>query len=206
MTSLTCTVTYLSDRQISIRMGQAFWCRGPGLSTRFTVDDYPTLKRTNAYDEDFASVLQAQVDLTTLFGNAHDILYASKNRTAGLMLVGDYKKYLDDSIRAMAAWKETWSTLSVSIHLKCMLEILFQYLKLYVSAFAFQAVLCRSANRDPSASGPLPRNCFPHGVMACPDAQNIYLSISSAKKVLTLLIECMDPVRHIRYLPVRFYL
>lgn len=87
-----------------------------------------------------------------------------------------------------------------------MLEILFQHLKLYVSAFAFQAVLCRSAKDTASASGPLPHNCFPHGVMACPDAQNIYLAISSAKKVLTLLIERMDPVRHLRYLPVRFYL
>lgn len=171
------------------------------------MDDYPTLKRTNAYDEDFASVLQAQVDLTTLFGNAHDILYASKPRTAGLMLVGDYKKYLDDTIKAMAAFKETWSTLNVSIHVKCMLEILFQYLKLYVSAFAFQAVLCRSASGSSGASGPPPRNCFPHGVMACLDGQNLYyLAISAAKKALTLLIERLDPLWHLRYLPVPFYL
>lgn len=189
-------------------MGQAFWCRGPGLSTRFTVDDYPSLKRSNAYEEDYASVLQAQTDLTTLFGNAHDILYASKSRTVGLITVGDYKKYVDDTIKAMAAWKETWSTLNVSIHLKCMLEILFQYLKLYVSAFAFQAVLCRATGDSPTGSGPRPveRNCFPHGVMACPDGHGIYLAISAAKKVLTLINERLDPVRHLRYLPVRFYL
>jgi hypothetical protein len=73
-------------------MGQAFWCRGPGLSTRFTADDYPTLQPKHAYEDYYAAILQAQVELTTLLGIVHDILYASKSRTVQLMLMGDYTK------------------------------------------------------------------------------------------------------------------
>ncbi|KAK1487239.1 hypothetical protein CCUS01_03583 [Colletotrichum cuscutae] len=96
---LAWTFTYLSDRQISIRMGQAFWSRGPALSARFTAEDFPSLQPQYASGDDFASLLQAQVELTTLFGNAHDILFASKQRTAELMVRGDYTKYIDDATR-----------------------------------------------------------------------------------------------------------
>jgi hypothetical protein len=37
------------------------------------------------------------VELTTLFGNAHDILFASKSRTVELITRGDYVKYIDDT-------------------------------------------------------------------------------------------------------------
>ncbi|TDZ14656.1 hypothetical protein Cob_v012489 [Colletotrichum orbiculare MAFF 240422] len=111
---LAWTFTYLSDRQISISMGQAFWSRGPALSARFTADDFPSLQPQNSSGEDFASLLQAQVELTTLFGNAHDILFASKKRTAELMIRGDCTKYIDDASRAVVAWDFAWDQLTVS--------------------------------------------------------------------------------------------
>ncbi|XHG02580.1 hypothetical protein AWENTII_005926 [Aspergillus wentii] len=195
--------TYLADRQISIQMGQAFWCRGPGLSTRFTVDDYPSLRPQKPGEIDYASLVQAQVELTTLFGNIHDILYASKTRTVQLMLMGDYTKYLDDSSKALAMWKETWGRLNVPSYLNGLLILQFEYLRLYVNAFAFQAVLYRSRGTAENGSSV---SYFPYSVIASPDGRHIYIAIDAAKAVLTTLMNRLNPPKHLRYLPVRFYL
>ncbi|KAH8901756.1 hypothetical protein GQ53DRAFT_708089 [Thozetella sp. PMI_491] len=202
------TFTYMLDRQISIRMGQAFWCRGPGSSARFTLEDYPSLLPKYPYEDNFAAILQAQVEITGIFGNIHDILYASKMRTLGLMLMGDYTRYLDDSDRALAAWKDTWGKLNVSSHLRCLLDLQHEYLRLYVSAFAFQAVICRALDRTSPTSqfGLKNPNIFPHGTMATPDGRYIYTAVESSRNLLRIVNDRIDPARHLRYLPVRFYL
>lgn len=201
-------VTYICDRQISIRMGQGFWCRGPSLSTRFTAADFPSLQPKHSYDEDFASLLQAQVELTTLFGNAHDILFASKRRTTELMVRGDYKKYIDDAARALTAWESTWESLSVSRHLRCCLRLMQQYLRLYVHAFAFQAVLYRESLGKIGEKDDTSRTtfCFPDSTMASPDARDIYEAVDAAEALLKIAVEDIDPERYLRYMPARFSL
>ncbi|KAE9582201.1 hypothetical protein CGMCC3_g1853 [Colletotrichum fructicola] len=201
---LAWTFTYLSDRQISIRMGQAFWSRGPALSARFTADDFPSLQPRYTSGEDFASLLQAQVELTTLFGNAHDILFASKQRTGELMTRGDYTKYIDDASRAIVAWDLVWNGLKCSQHLKSCLKMMEKYLRLYVNAFAFQAVLYRA-----SASGTqevTKSACFPHSAMASPDARHVYEAVDAAEALLRIAIEDIDAEKYLRFMPARFYL
>lgn len=197
------SVTYLSDRQISIRMGQAFWSRGPALSARFTAEDFPSLQPQYASGDDFASLLQAQVELTTLFGNAHDILFASKQRTAELMVRGDYTKYIDDASRAIVAWDLVWTPLTAPSHLKCCLRMMEKYLRLYVNAFAFQAVLYRASL---SGTDVARVSCFPHSAMASPDARMVYEAVDAAEALLRIAIEDIGPERHLRYMPARFYL
>lgn len=194
-------VTYLSDRQISIRMGQAFWCRGPSLSTRFTAKDFPSLQPLHSYDEDLASFLQAQIELTTLFGNAHDILFASKQRTKELMERGDYSTYIDDTRRSLVAWRRTWDNLGVSCHLKSCLELMQHYLRLYVTAFAFQAALYRCSIAGEDYNG-----CFPDSIMASPDARHIYEAVEAAGSLLKIAVDDINPEKHLRYMPARFYL
>lgn len=188
-------------------MGQAFWCRGIGSSARFTANDYPTLQPKHAYEDDLASVLQAQVEITLLFGQVHDILYSSKRRTIDLMLVGDYTKYLDDHAQALAAWKSKWDGLRVASYLKSVLDLHHEYLRLYVTAFAFQAVICRALKETPqSQSHNTSRSYFPHGIMACPDSQFIFDAIDAASRLLKILTEQIHPISQLRYLPVRFLL
>ncbi|RAH87305.1 hypothetical protein BO86DRAFT_423851 [Aspergillus japonicus CBS 114.51] len=198
--------TYLADRQISIQMGQAFWCRGPGLSTRFTVHDYPSLQPQEASGIDYASFIQAQVELTTLFGNVHDILFASTSRTMQLMLVGDYTKYLDDSSKALDMWKGTWRNVRLPSHLHCLLTVQSEYLRLYVNAFAFQAVLYRDSKEGPASERGKPGAYFPFSVMASPDGRHIYIAIEAARDVLKCLMNHLNPTEHLRFLPVRYYL
>ncbi|KAB8222350.1 hypothetical protein BDV33DRAFT_229625 [Aspergillus novoparasiticus] len=197
--------TYLADRQISIQMGQAFWCRGPGLSTRFTIEDYPYLRPQKANGVDYASFVQAQVELTTIFGNIHDILYASKTRTVQLMLMGDYTKYLDDGSKALAMWKEAWTSVDLPPHLSGLQCLQLEYLRLYINAFAFQAVLYRTP-KSPVGCDNGKSSYFPYSVMASADGRHIYIAIDAAKSVLKYLMERLNPTKHLRYIPVRFHL
>ncbi|RYC90127.1 hypothetical protein BFJ63_vAg7068 [Fusarium oxysporum f. sp. narcissi] len=209
---LAWTFTYLSDRQISIRMGQAFWCRGPALSARFTARDFPTLQPTRSHDEDFASFIQAQVELTTLFGNAHDILFASRSRTAELMMRGDYTKYVDDTTKAMYSWQHAWASFSISPHLKSCLILMQEYLRLYVNAFAFQAVIYRASINNGTGSDssndsrPRASKIFPDSAMASPDARHIYEAADAAEALIRIATDDIHPEKHLRYMPARFYL
>ncbi|KAJ5995341.1 hypothetical protein N7481_002318 [Penicillium waksmanii] len=221
---LAWTFTYLSDRQISIRMGQAFWCRGPGLAVPVTAEDFPSLQSQGPNNEEnLATWIQAQVELTTLFGNAHDILFPSKARTVELIVRGDYVKYIDDTTRALSAWQYSWRSISVSKHLRSCLTLMREYLRLYVSAFAFQAVLYRASrivpehtstdtstgnlNTTRETAGDLsPSLDFPNTTMASPDARYIYDALDAAESLLKIFIEDFDPQNHLRYMPARFYL
>lgn len=186
-------------------MGQAFWCRGPGLAVPVTAEDFPSLRSQGPNnEEDLATWIQAQVELTTLFGNAHDILFPSKARTVELIVRGDYVKYIDDTTRALSAWQYSWRSIAVSKHLRSCLTLMREYLRLYVSAFAFQAVLYRASRVVPDeTTGNLD---FPNSTMASPDARYIYDALDAAESLLKIFIEDFDPQNHLRYIPARFYL
>lgn len=193
-------------------MGQAFWCRGPALSVRFIAQDFPSLQpQLHPFCEDYASWIQAQVELTTLFGNAHDILFASKSRTVELITRGDYVKYIDDTGKAMAAWERAWRGITVSRALTGCLTIMLEYLRLYVNAFAFQAVLYRASTPtvDPGVhvqDGPSSSKLyFPDSTMASADARHIYEALDAAESLLRVFIEQFEEAQ-LRCMPTRFYL
>lgn len=152
------------------------------------------------------------MELTTLFGNAHDILFASRSRTAEIMMRGDYTKYVDDTSKALSAWKHAWRPLAVSPHLKSCLTLMQEYLRLYVNAFAFQAVLYRAwaSNISSSDSNEIDNSrttlVFPDSTMASPDARSIYEAVNAAETLLKIVVEDIDPEKHLRYMPARFYL
>lgn len=203
-------VVYLADRQISVRMGQSFWSRGPSLSTRFTANDFPSLQ-ARANQEDYASILQATIELTQLLHNSHDILYSSRARTLGMSLAGDYSRYLDDLLKALLMWQAAWADLSVDPRLNCMLSIMYEYLCLYVTAFSFQAIITRTTASQKTSKKRNSRMkskrsfLFPRGVSASPDGRYVFEAVRSAKMVLRL-VGNLNPVETLRYMPTRYYL
>ena len=60
-------------------------------------------------NNDEAAVFQANYELTQLFSNAHDILYASRDHRDRLFSTGDYAKYL---VCAQSNAFEIWLTVS----------------------------------------------------------------------------------------------
>ncbi|KAL4407816.1 hypothetical protein CABS03_10050 [Colletotrichum abscissum] len=126
------TFTYLADRQISVRLGQSFWSRGPALSSKFTAKDFPSLKPVaGCGTDDYASVLHAHLDLMQILHNAHSILYSANKRTQSMINEGDYPRYLDDLMEAATAWSTNWGGLQVSLKLNY---------GLYAAVFLYKAL------------------------------------------------------------------
>ncbi|KAK1508873.1 hypothetical protein CABS01_08103 [Colletotrichum abscissum] len=209
------TFTYLADRQISVRLGQSFWSRGPALSSKFTAKDFPSLKPVaGCGTDDYASVLHAHLDLMQILHNAHSILYSANKRTQSMINEGDYPRYLDDLMEAATAWSTNWGGLQVSLKLKSTLRISHEYLCLYINAFSFHAVVTRESQhqgprrddrrqlRGNKRSG---LDLFPNGLMASPDARYIASAITAARELLSLTTE-LDPRRVLCYLPSRYHL
>ncbi|KAL6859426.1 hypothetical protein J3F83DRAFT_768804 [Trichoderma novae-zelandiae] len=204
------TFVYIADRQISVRLGQSFWSRGPSLSTRFTSKDFPSLQpSSHDSQDDYASVHQATMELIQLMHNVQGILYASPKRTLAIVRDGDYSRYLDDFQRAAMNWQATWNGLAVSPRVKRSLCLVYEYLCLYVNAFSFQAVLTRmSASPQPSAHSPTIKRSFKpfsKGIMSSADGRYVWDAITAATNTLKLMSE-FNPQQELCYLPYRYYL
>ena len=108
---LVWTACYISDRQVSIRIGRGFWSRGPGPMTTLRKEDFPSLQPRGIGAEDHASIFQATLELTMLFSNVHDVLYSNP---AGFRshLSGGYIKYIDDFRSAIYGWNSVYGTLT----------------------------------------------------------------------------------------------
>jgi hypothetical protein len=212
------TCAYISDRHTSIRIGKAFWSRGPGPLTTLRREDYPSLIPKSPNEEDYASIFQANLELTQLFSNVHDTLYSNPSASFRAHMSGSYIKFIDDFRSAIYGWKSVWGLLTCSPHLKACLLMSYDYLRLYTNAFAFQATVLRalpaSTNPTPGAqSGPsigmmqAPQRVFTTtNVGAVGDARFIYEGLDAAKAILTTVNNFVDPERSLRFMPLRYYL
>ncbi|KAL4778505.1 C6 transcription factor [Aspergillus varians] len=202
---------WVADRQISVRLGQSFWSRGPSSGAKFTAQDFPSLQpHPDNGNEDYASVLQATMGLIQILHNAHAILYASKERTLAMVYEGNYSRYLDDFRTAARTWHSMWRHLAVSSKIKSTLLIMYEYICLYTNAFSFQAVLTRAS--DPRMSSKIEQQnkrpfaeLLSTGIMASPDGQFIFDAINAARNLLSLMND-LDPRQVLCYLPSRYYL
>lgn len=211
------TSAYVSDRHISIRIGKAFWSRGPGPLTTLRREDYPSLIPKSPNEEDYASIFQANLELTQLFSNVHDTLYSNPGSSFRTHMSGSYIKFIDDFRSAIYGWKSVWGTLTCSPPLKACLLMSYDYLRLYTNAFAFQATVLRAlpaattagdASAAPNVAGPgaLPQRVFVNNVGAVGDARFIYEGLDAAKAILTTVNNFVDPERSLRFMPLRYYL
>ncbi|KAH9874272.1 hypothetical protein IAQ61_004903 [Plenodomus lingam] len=210
------TYTYVSDRHISIRIGKGFWSRGPGPLTTLRREDYPTLIPKNPNEEDYASIFQANLELTQLFSNVHDTLYSNPGSSFRTHMSGSYIKFIDDFRSAIYGWKSVWGTLTCSPPLKACLLISYDYLRLYTNAFAFQATVLRALPSSTQPTDPMssqaasgmhiPQRVFANNVGAVGDARFIYEGLDAAKAILTTVNNFVDPERSLRFMPLRYYL
>ena len=196
---LVWTACYMSDRQVSIRVGRGFWSRGPGPLSVFQPSDFPTLNPITPGGDDYATIFKANLELTQLFGNVHDVLYSNRGREMKLILVGDYVKYIDDFRTGIRSWHSIYGTLTCSPRLKISLLLSFDYLRLYVNAFAFQAAMARMVSGHSET--------FTAKYIGLePDARFVYESVDAAKSILTTVNNFVDPVTCLRYLPLKYFL
>ncbi|EEH15913.1 hypothetical protein PABG_06000 [Paracoccidioides brasiliensis Pb03] len=206
---LAWTSCYISDRLISVRIGRAFWSRGPGPMTGLVSQDFPSLQPLTSTDEDYAKIFQALLDLTQLYGNVHDVLYSGMRTSSQMMLMGDYVKYVDDFRNAIDRWNRIWGTLTCSPHIKVTLQMSYEYLRLYTNAFAFQAAISQALTSKPKGDALSQRDHLRaafSNVASMQDARFIYASVDAAKSYLTILNNFVDPEKHLHFMPLRYYL
>lgn len=172
---LAWTYCYIYDRQISIRLGKAFWSRGPGLcfeslpetGMEFSAEAHmnfpplasvPKSQALNSENSltarlngrDHSLLVQAHVELTQILTNIHDSLYPSKDRTIILVRKGQYYRMLDEFTRTFSsfwlAWRNNFHWTSAQF--KQTIWATFHYAKLYAYSFAFQAHIQRATSQN----------------------------------------------------------
>ncbi|KAF2157506.1 hypothetical protein K461DRAFT_273688 [Myriangium duriaei CBS 260.36] len=201
---LVWTACYISDRQISIRIGRGFWSRGPGPLTTLRKEDFPSLHPQSPNEDDYSAIFQATLELTMLFSNVHDVLYSNPSGFRS-HLSGGYIKFIDDFRSAIYGWNSVYGTLTCSQNLKATLVMSYDYLRLYTNAFAFHATIQRALPKNEEGK-PIFSRVFYNNVGAVGDARFIYEGLDAAKSLLTTMNNFVDADKSLRYMPLRFYL
>ncbi|KAG6085801.1 hypothetical protein E4U16_000013 [Claviceps sp. LM84 group G4] len=198
---------YMSDRQVSIRLGKGFWSRGPGPALHLQAAGFPTLQAQALGPDNMGLLFQAHLELTQLISNAHDILYSSTSHRKQLYVGGEYVRYIDDFAAMLRKWKLTWANHSFTPPVKASLVLSFEFLRLYINAFAFQANLNRAAAQN-GQEGPAngAREALFSNVAGKPDARFIYESIDAANSLLSILNSFIDPVAGLKCMPLKYCL
>jgi hypothetical protein len=176
--------------------------------TGLSEQDFPSLQPLAPGDEDYARIFQATLDLTQLYSNVHDVLYSGMRSSGQMMLMGDYVKYVDEFRNSIAHWNRLWRSIACSQHIRVTLQMSYEYLQLYTNAFAFQAAISQAISKrksDAHSQREHLRHIF-NNIGAKPDNRFIWASVAAAKNYLTILNTNVDPVNHLRYMPLRFYL
>jgi hypothetical protein len=88
-----------------------------------------------------------------------------------------------------------------SAYLKTSLRLTYDYLRLYVNAFAYQATVSRAMSFSKESQS----RTVPSIDAATPDARFIYEAIDGAKSLLKRVNDFVDP-KTLRYMPCTYYL
>lgn len=94
----------------------------------------------------------------------------------------------------------------VTPSLKASLFLTYDFLRLYVNAFAFQAAINRTISQARSSSNPVPIVLPLRDLAEAFDARFIYESIDAANSLLGTLNSFIDPVEGLKYMPIKYYL
>lgn len=137
--------------------------------------------------------------------NVQDVLCSSNARTAQMMLLGDYSRYLDDFHRSLSLWQHNWGNLNPSPKLKSTLRIVHEYVRLYVNAFSLQSLVTRACHETSTTQMDRSLILFPRGIMGSADGVYIFEATKAASNILQTMLET-DSVNHVRFMPTRFYM
>ncbi|TQS37170.1 hypothetical protein Golomagni_02364 [Golovinomyces magnicellulatus] len=193
---------YICDRQVSVRTGKRSWTRGPDPKS----NNVPTLRQTSAGDDNIALAFQANLEMTQIFSNVHNLLYSSKGDGLKDILKGRYTEYLDDFRACIRDWNETWGALRCSPRVKTSLLLTYNYLRLYVNAFAYQATVSRFLSyKEGCDKTPGRDNHVPFINAAAPDARFIYEALDAAKSIICTFNDSVEP-NILRHMPITIYL
>ncbi|KAJ5661090.1 uncharacterized protein N7484_000462 [Penicillium longicatenatum] len=101
------------------------------------------------------------------------------------MLLRYYAGYLDDFRDAIATWNSIWGSMTCSYNVKMLMQLSYEYLRLYANEFAFQAATLRTLAPNSLALDDEARPIKSLGGL--PEARFTFESIDAARSLLTLV-------------------
>ncbi|CAL3970837.1 unnamed protein product [Diplocarpon coronariae] len=187
---------YISDRQLSARVGRAFWSRRPvalsGIGRRGdqTSDEFRPLQPQAPDETDHAVFCRpvsispscsATCEMSSFHnGQQHEAHVSCQSRMGFLIAAG-------------------LPNVNATLHM------FYEYLRLYTNAYAFQATITRAAAAK--SQGMVAANEPSHvGIPPPPEARFIHKSVDAAKSLLSITNSYMDAEDCLRYLPLRLSL
>ncbi|KAI6248148.1 hypothetical protein HI914_03754 [Erysiphe necator] len=199
---------YICDRQVSIRIGKGFWTRGPDLISEMKPSNFSTFNQDSNKNDDNALIFQANLEITQIFSSVHNILYSSKDHSWKEMLEGRYTEYLEDFRIRIRNWNDKWGSFKCSPRIKVSLLLSYNYLRLYVNAFAYQATISRLlALKKSQINKKIDTEYCPAPLInaTAPDARFIYEALDAAKSLISTFNDIVEPTL-LRYMPSTYYL
>ena len=166
------------------------------------------------------TILHFWLRMAALMREGNQRIYANKAFTRDLIKSGDYKGVLQSFQDPLRTWREDFDKCGMPKYMRHILEIEFEYCRVYINALALQAVaerctnqkLFQSSNRTADSAGTADgvRNevaIAPQTLAKLLGGDRIYMHEvgDAARNLLKVVVNGLYPGEYLRHAPVRTY-
>ena len=160
------------------------------------------------------TILHFWLRMAALMREGNQKIYANKAFTRDLIRNGDYKTVLQSFQDPLRIWREDFDKCGMPKYMRCILEIEYEYCRVYINALALQAVAERCANEQAFQSNTSSTDPT-RSIMAIPpqtlakllggDRNNMLQVGDAARNLLKVVVNGLYPGEYLRHAPVRTY-
>ena len=162
--------------------------------------------------------------MAAIMREGNNTIFANKTFTRDLIKNGNYKAALENIQPALRAWRRDFDkVVSIPKHMRCILEIEYEYCRVYLNALALQAVAERCANEQPvqliqppieAARSAVTTNGVRSDMAIAPQTlakwlggdRHYMLEVGdAARNLLKVVVDGLYPGEYLKHAPVRTY-
>ncbi|KAH0558434.1 hypothetical protein GP486_004913 [Trichoglossum hirsutum] len=180
------------------------------------------LPETDGEQED---TMTAWIELTTLLKSGNELLFPSRKQTRELIRSGKYVAMLEHFQPLLRSWRNDFDKLNIPSHMRHILIIEYEYLRVYINSLALQAVVERCTNKagnnayiqtsnpNSSSGGAISPNPRSYGSVPFSTLINLYGGdqeyvkevVDASRSLLQTVVEGLLPGDYLKHAPVRTY-
>ncbi|KAI9818267.1 MAG: hypothetical protein M1832_004483 [Thelocarpon impressellum] len=164
------------------------------------------------------AILNCWIDITDLMKSGNERLFPTRKVTRELIRSGSYVSLLEDFAPMLRGWRENFNALRMPDYIRCVLEIEFEYVRVYINSLALQAVVerCTSNAGNGATPGPTTDAATPNprdrtgsiafsSLMGFQDQEYIKEVVDASRNLLRTVVEGLLPGDYLKHCPVRTY-
>ncbi|KAI9786393.1 MAG: hypothetical protein M1839_006853 [Geoglossum umbratile] len=169
-------------------------------------------------------IMAAWIELTTLLKSGNELLFPSRKQTRELIRSGRYVGMLEHFQPLLRSWRHDFEKLNIPTHMRHILNIEYEYLRVYINSLALQAVVERCTNNasnnsyiqttnPTSAGGTISPNTRGYGSVPFStlitlyggDQEYVKEVVDASRSLLQTVVEGLLPGDYLKHAPVRTY-